>query len=87
VLGSAIRQGIAEGAFRPVDPRDTALFISTFLDGSLFRNVMFPTFNYARSIKTMRRIVLDYLKTGVVGTDPDPGLAGAGVTAPVHPSE
>lgn len=66
VLGAAIRRGIAEGEFRPVDPRDTALFISTFLDGSLFRNVMFPTFNYARAIKTMRRIVLDYLKTGAI---------------------
>lgn len=64
VLGTAIRDGIAAGRFRPVDPHDTALFISTFLDGSLFRNVMFPNFNYARAIKTMRRIVLGFLESG-----------------------
>lgn len=61
VLGNAIRDGVAAGRFRAVDPRDMAIFISTFLDGSLFRNVMFPNFNYARAIKTMRRLVLDHL--------------------------
>lgn len=62
VLGRAIRDGIAAGRFRAVDPQETALFISTFLDGSLFRNVMFPNFNYARAIRTMRRIVLGHLE-------------------------
>lgn len=66
VLGAAIQRGIELGEFRPVDARDTALFISTFLDGSLFRNVMFSTFNYARAIKTMRRIVLGHLRNGEI---------------------
>ncbi|MBF9033953.1 TetR family transcriptional regulator [Rhodobacterales bacterium HKCCE2091] len=64
VLGRAIAKGIQNGEFAPVNPAETALFISTFLDGALFRNVMFPNFNYSRAIKTMRRIVLDHLRGG-----------------------
>jgi len=64
VLGRAIRAGIAEGRFRPVDPRATATFISTFLDGSLFRHMMMQTFDYAAAIQSMRDIVLDHLTRG-----------------------
>lgn len=62
VLGQAIANGIRNGTFRRCNPSEMALFISTWLDGALFRNVMFPTFNYTRAIKSMRKIVLDYLR-------------------------
>ncbi|ODN71072.1 TetR/AcrR family transcriptional regulator [Methylobrevis pamukkalensis] len=62
LLGKAIRDGIRDGIFRPVKPADTVVFISTFLDGSLFRNVMFPSFNYAAAIRNMRKIVLGHLR-------------------------
>lgn len=62
VLARAVRQGIARGVFREVDPMETATFISTFLDGVLFRNVMFPTFDYTAAIRSMRAMVLDHLR-------------------------
>ncbi len=63
VLSRAIRTGVAKGIFRPVDPTEAATFISTFLDGVLFRNVMFPTFDYSAAISHMRTLVLDHLRT------------------------
>jgi len=62
VLGEAISAGIEQGLFRPVDPRRMSIFISTFLDGCLFRNVMFPRFSYRRAMQDMRRFVLDHLR-------------------------
>jgi len=64
VLGRAIRDGIRIGVFLPVNAKQTAIFISTFLDGSLFRNVMFPDFNYKTAIRHMRTIVLEHLTSG-----------------------
>jgi len=62
VLGEAIRAGVEQGIFRPVDPRRMATFISTFLDGCLFRNVMFPRFSYRRAMQDMRDFVLEHLR-------------------------
>lgn len=64
LLSKAIRDGIAAGTFRDVDPAATAEFISTFLDGSLFRNVMFPDFDPAAAIRHMRSVALAYLARG-----------------------
>jgi hypothetical protein len=41
-----------------------AVFISTFLDGALFRNIMFPEFDYRAAIRYMRDVVLDHLREG-----------------------
>jgi len=62
VLGEAIRAGMAQGIFRPVDPKRMSVFISTFLDGCLFRNVMFPQFSYRRAMQDMRAFVLEHLR-------------------------
>lgn len=62
VLGRAIKDGIDRGLFRPVRPKQMAVFISTFLDGSLFRSMMFPEFDYAAAIRHMRTVVLDQLR-------------------------
>ncbi|MCX5495551.1 TetR family transcriptional regulator [Kaistia dalseonensis] len=64
VLGQAIREGVESGMFRPTKPKQMAVFISTFLDGALFRNMMFPEFNYRTAIRNMRTIILDRLRTG-----------------------
>lgn len=64
VLKAAIEKGVADGVFTDTNAADTVLFISTFLDGALFRNIMFPNFNYTRAIQTMRKIVLHWLKKG-----------------------
>jgi TetR/AcrR family transcriptional regulator, upper aerobic nicotinate degradation pathway regulator len=62
VLGEAIQAGIVSGLFRPVDPERMSVFISTFLDGCLFRSVMFPRFAHRRAIEDMRNIVLEHLR-------------------------
>lgn len=62
VLRGAIEVGIASGAFRGSDPERTATFISTFLDGCLFRSVLFPRFSHKRAMEDMRSFVLDHLK-------------------------
>ncbi len=63
VLGQAIKDGLAQGVFRPATkPKQMALFISTFLDGTLFRSMMFPEFNYRAAIRHMRLLVLNELR-------------------------
>jgi AcrR family transcriptional regulator len=61
VLRKAIKDGVALGVFREVDPVQMAMFISTHLDGVLFRSMMFPKFNYKRAIVAMRELVLEHL--------------------------
>jgi AcrR family transcriptional regulator len=64
VLRRAIETGIAQKQFRAVDPERTATFISTFLDGCLFRAVLFPRFSHRRAMEDMRAFVLGHLKGG-----------------------
>lgn len=66
VLGKAIKDGMASGQFRPGNAKAAALFISTFLDGSLFRKVLFPEFDARKAIRHMRKVILTYLRTGEV---------------------
>ena len=62
VLERAIQSGIDSGAFRPVSPPQMSTFISTFLDGALFRAVMFPQFSYRQAISHLREVVLEHLR-------------------------
>lgn len=62
ILKNTIKEGIASGQFREVNPAEMAMLISTFLDGVLFRNVMFPTFKYKQAIQIMRTFVFDRLE-------------------------
>jgi AcrR family transcriptional regulator len=62
VLGEAIRIGTAEGTFREVDAKRMSAFISTFLDGCLFRSVMFPKFSHRSAMEDLRVLVLDSLR-------------------------
>lgn len=63
VLGKAIRAGINSGVFRAVNVSEMTTFISTFLDGALFRGMMFPKFNHRTAIRHMRRVVLAQLRS------------------------
>lgn len=64
LLRGAIREGIASGRFRAVDPEAEAEFVSTFLDGALFRKAMLPDFDPASAIRYMRMVVLRHLMPG-----------------------
>lgn len=61
LLSRAIRQGIAQGLFRPVDPVRTANFISTYLDGCMVRSVILQDFNLKVSVGDLHRQVLEML--------------------------
>ena len=62
VLRQAVQSGIDLGVFRPIDPADITLFISTFLDGVLFRSVMFPKLNQRAVIRHMGEVLLRHLR-------------------------
>lgn len=62
ILDNAILAGIKSGEFRPVEPHRISTFISTFLDGCLFRSFMLPDFDYKESINDLVDIVLSHLK-------------------------
>ncbi|MCB8874620.1 TetR/AcrR family transcriptional regulator [Acidisoma silvae] len=62
VLRRAIEMGIEQKRFRAVDPERMSIFISTFLDGCLFRSVLFPRFSHKRAMEDMRSFVLAHLK-------------------------
>lgn len=62
VLGEAIHVGSIDGTFRNVDAKRISAFISTFLDGCLFRSVMFPKFSYRNAMEDLRTLVLDHLR-------------------------
>ncbi|MGE4482753.1 TetR/AcrR family transcriptional regulator [Acidocella sp.] len=63
VLGSALERGMADGVFRRRNVEETITFISTFLDGSLLRAVLFPQdFDQPAAVRHMRHVVLDYLR-------------------------
>ena len=56
ILSSGIRQGIAEGIFRGVDPDRTALFISVHLDGIMAASMVRPNFNIPAAMDELRRV-------------------------------
>ncbi|MFT8369211.1 MAG: TetR/AcrR family transcriptional regulator [Acetobacter papayae] len=62
ILDSAIEAGMESGEFRRVEARQISIFISTFLDGCLFRSFMFPDFDYRQSIDDLVDIILCHLK-------------------------
>jgi TetR/AcrR family transcriptional regulator, upper aerobic nicotinate degradation pathway regulator len=62
ILGDALRAGFARGVFAANDIDRTVTFISTSLDGTLVRSMMFPRFDARGAIATLREIVLDRLR-------------------------
>lgn len=63
VLGGALHRGMDKGTFQRRDVPETITFISTFLDGSLMRAVLFPKeFDQPAAVRHMRNMVFDYLK-------------------------
>jgi TetR/AcrR family transcriptional regulator, upper aerobic nicotinate degradation pathway regulator len=61
LLAKNIRDGVAQGLFRPVDPNDMARFISTHLDGMFFATMNRRNSDLAASMENLRRILWDHL--------------------------
>lgn len=61
VLSGCIRDGIAKGVFRSVDPDRVAAFISTYLDGVMVRSVIGNSGDLRESIALLREQLWHYL--------------------------
>jgi AcrR family transcriptional regulator len=61
LLAENIRDGVAQGLFRKVDPEATARFISTHLDGLFFGTMNRKKTGIAVDMEDMRRLLWDYL--------------------------
>ena len=72
ILADSIRRGVAEGLFRPVDPDEAALFVSTHLDGAFFASMSRPDGNFDGRMENLRRFLWDYL-----AVRPAPGTRAA----------
>jgi TetR/AcrR family transcriptional regulator, upper aerobic nicotinate degradation pathway regulator len=62
ILGDALRLGIAQGDFAPVEIDRTVAFISTALEGALVRSILFPRFDARGPVATLREITLGRLR-------------------------
>lgn len=62
LLRACIRKGIATGQFRAVDPRATATFVSTHLDGICFVSMTRPKTDIKQLMSAARELILDYLR-------------------------
>ena len=54
ILTKCIRDGMARGQFREVDPEATAELISTFLDGAMVRSNILPEFDVKAAVAQFR---------------------------------
>ena len=61
LLAENIRDGVAQGLFRKVDPEMTARFISTHLDGLFFGTMNRKQTGIGVEMEDMRRLLWDYL--------------------------
>jgi len=62
-VSEAIRAGIEQGLFRPVDPAKLTAFISTHLDGVMVRSAIFREVDLAGAVDDLQALVwaqLDY---------------------------
>lgn len=70
LLTAAVRDGIASGVFRKVDPREAAQIASTMLDGLIVRALILRGYDTARGIKSLKEVFFRYL--GVEQEAPKP---------------
>lgn len=55
IISTCVRDGIARGQFRDVDPAAIAELISTFLDGAMVRSNILPEFDLKSAIDQFRK--------------------------------
>ncbi len=61
ILSTAIRQGIEQGLFRPVDHDRAALFASTQIDGIFVRSMIHKNFDLAAGMATFKAMLWEHL--------------------------
>jgi AcrR family transcriptional regulator len=61
ILQNLVREGIAEGTFRKVDPQAVATMISTSLDGVMARSFILSDFELLKTIDDFKQVLWLYL--------------------------
>lgn len=61
ILENLVREGIAEGIFRDVDPQAVATLISTSLDGVMARSFILSDFELLKTIDDFKQVLWLYL--------------------------
>lgn len=61
ILQNLVREGIAEGIFRKVDPEAVATMISTSLDGVMARSFILSDFELLKTIEDFKQVLWLYL--------------------------
>jgi AcrR family transcriptional regulator len=56
IVSTGVREGIARGIFKIVDPGRTALFTSVHLDGIMVASMVRPSFDLATAMDELRRV-------------------------------
>jgi TetR/AcrR family transcriptional regulator, upper aerobic nicotinate degradation pathway regulator len=56
ILSTGVREGIARGIFRNIDPERTALFISVHLDGIMAASMVRPKFDIVAAMDELRSV-------------------------------
>jgi AcrR family transcriptional regulator len=56
IVSTGVREGIARGIFKIVDPERTALFTSVHLDGIMVASMVRPSFDLATAMDELRRV-------------------------------
>jgi AcrR family transcriptional regulator len=56
IISAGVREGIARGIFRNIDPESTALFVSVHLDGIMAASMVRPKFDIAAAMEELRRV-------------------------------
>lgn len=67
LLAQAFSEGVASGAFRPVDSDRLARFVSTHLDGIMVAAIIRPDLDIHDAVATLREILFDALGYEAVG--------------------
>jgi AcrR family transcriptional regulator len=56
IISTGVREGVARGIFKSVDPERTALFVSVHLDGIMVASMVRPNFDIAAAMNELRRV-------------------------------
>ena len=56
IISTGVREGVAQGIFKSIDPERTALFVSVHLDGIMVASMVRPSFDIPAAMNELRRV-------------------------------
>ena len=65
IISTGVREGVARGIFKNVDPERTALFVSVHLDGIMVASMVRSNFDITAAMNELRRVFWQRVSTSV----------------------